>query len=139
MDREYDPSNMNELTRLVREAMGDRADMLFESFAAYNPALDRIEVWTRDCGHRWVDVVMNIFELLVDNYPEDREEGTTEEVGFGIWPVKRICKLHGLSTNQADIKQLLDLILREWPKTEPQILIARQLLEQLDSTEIELR
>jgi hypothetical protein len=138
MDKEYDPDDMPELTRLVKEAIGDQADKPFEPCIVYYPELDRIEVLTHDCSYAWIDVVMNIFEIFQDNYPEDREEGVLEEVGFAIWPAKRMCRYYGLSTDWADIKQLLDALETDFPWIGPQILIARQLLEQLDSTEVDL-
>ena len=120
------------LAELVRAALGDRADKPFQPFALYHKELDQIWVQIRDASalHVWVNGVLTLIE---DNYPE---EGEDKDIGFTLDPVQRLCRHYGLSTEQVEIRQLLDAFVKEFPEHSVQVDTARKILEQVESTTV---
>ncbi len=132
MDDGLPPNYEEELARLIRQTLGDRAFSPFEPFAVYDQQLDRIWVFVRDCSttEKWFDA-MCIYE---DNY---REEGEELNVGFSIEHAGVLIRHIGLSW-PVDLTRLLEAVESLYPSLTKQIAIARGLQRQLRTSAVAL-
>lgn len=115
------------MTKLVREALGDRAGLPFHPVALYDKQRDRVEVHVRDCSYCeiWLNGVFYLFE---DNYREK------ELIGFAV-----DC-IHELVPGQrsVNVDHLLDEVSVRFPRFVYEIASARRLMDQLESKQVDL-
>ncbi len=95
--------NEEELTRLVREAMGPNFGQ-FKPHVIYNEQLDWIEVLTADCS------VCEIFvtDMLSLHERNHREGDESKYVGFHVECARRFCRSYGLpDTGKVRVSDIL--------------------------------
>lgn len=128
------------LDGLIKRAQEKGQMPPFRPYAIYDPGLDRVYVYTRDCSVR-EERVNTLFSLFSDGFLQN-SEGEKEVIGFQIQQAREFLIRFGIEPDvfgEVDLVRVLDVLVGVFPENEGKISEARRCLDQLRTGKVRIR